>query len=148
MDRNDRSRSPKYAPSRRSGRGRKQRVVEIHPRQIAQPFCCLDVAQDLLRESAIRCDLRGERNAGEPIDACFVGTLRIDQEGRKLSAVFSDVFPVNKRLAMEAFAGRGLVERSDNGAITPERIAHMRERADARAVQRSRTGTLRQPPRG
>ncbi len=61
----------------------KPRVIgcaENYPRHIALPRGCLDAAQDLLRENAIRCDLSDERNAGEPIDARFVGTLRIDQE--------------------------------------------------------------------
>jgi len=61
----------------------KPRVIgcaENYPRHIALPRGCLDAAQDLLRENAIRCDLRDERNAGELIDVRFVGTLRTDQE--------------------------------------------------------------------
>jgi superfamily II DNA or RNA helicase len=61
----------------------KPRVIgcaENYPRHVALPRGCLDAAQDLLRENSIRCDLRDERNAGEPIDARFVGTLRIEQE--------------------------------------------------------------------
>ncbi|OGA72934.1 MAG: DEAD/DEAH box helicase [Betaproteobacteria bacterium RIFCSPLOWO2_12_FULL_65_14] len=72
----------------------KSRVIgcaENYPRHIALPRGCLDAAQDLLRENAIRCDLRDERNAGEPIDARFVGTLRIDQEAAAAAMLHYDV---------------------------------------------------------
>ena len=55
--------------------------------------------------------------------------------GLKFTAVFSDAFSESKRLAMEAFGAQVLVERSDNGAITPELIARMRERARALAAE-------------
>jgi len=61
----------------------KPRVIgcaENYPRHIALPRGCLDAAQDLLRANAIGCDVRDERNAGEPIDVQFVGALRPDQE--------------------------------------------------------------------
>ena len=72
----------------------KPRVIgcaENYPRHIALPRGCLDAAQDLLRENAIRCDLRDERNAGETIDARFVGTLRIDQEEAAAAILHHDV---------------------------------------------------------
>jgi len=72
----------------------KPRVIgcaENYPRHIALPRGCLDAAQDLLRENAIRCDLSDERNAGEPIDARFVGTLRIDQEAAAAAMLHHDV---------------------------------------------------------
>ncbi len=72
----------------------KPRVIgcaENYPRHIALPRGCLDAAQDLLRENAIRCDLRDERNAGETIDARFVGTLRIDQEAAAAAMLHHDV---------------------------------------------------------
>jgi superfamily II DNA or RNA helicase len=72
----------------------KPRVIgcaENYPRHIALPRGCLDSAQDLLRENAIRCDLRDERNAGEPIDARFVGTLRNDQEAAAAAMLQYDV---------------------------------------------------------
>jgi superfamily II DNA or RNA helicase len=72
----------------------KPRVIgcaDNYPRHIALPRGCLDAAQDLLRENAIRCDLRDERNAGEPIDARFVGTLRIDQEAAAAAMLHYDV---------------------------------------------------------
>jgi superfamily II DNA or RNA helicase len=72
----------------------KPRVIgcaENYPRHIALPRGCLDAAQDLLRENATRCDLRDERNAGEPIDARFVGTLRIDQEAAAAAMLHYDV---------------------------------------------------------
>ena len=72
----------------------KPRVIgcaENYPRHIALPRGCLDAAQDLLRENAIRCDLRDERNAGEPIDVRFVGTLRIDQEAAVAAMLRDDV---------------------------------------------------------
>jgi superfamily II DNA or RNA helicase len=72
----------------------KPRVIgcaENYPRHIALPRACLDAAQDLLRENAIRCDLRDERNAGEPIDVRFVGTLRTDQEAAIAAMLRDDV---------------------------------------------------------
>lgn len=61
----------------------KPRVIgnaENYPQHIALPRGCLDAALDLLRDNGIRCELRDERYAGEPIDVGFVGTLRLDQE--------------------------------------------------------------------
>lgn len=61
----------------------KPRVIgnaENFPQHIALPRGCLDAALDLLRDNDIACDLRDERFGGEPIDASFVGTLRLDQE--------------------------------------------------------------------
>ena len=61
----------------------KPRVIgnaENYPQHIALPRGCFDAALDLLREHGIACDLRDERFGGEPIDASFVGTLRLDQE--------------------------------------------------------------------
>jgi superfamily II DNA or RNA helicase len=72
----------------------KPRVIgcaENYPRHIALPRGCFDAAQDLLRENAICCDLRDERNAGEPIDARFVGTLRADQEAATASMLHYNV---------------------------------------------------------
>lgn len=51
--------------------------------------------------------------------------------GLKFTAVFSDAFSESKKLAMETFGAQVLVERSDDGAITPELIARMRGRARA-----------------
>ena len=47
---------------------------------IALPRGCLDAAKELLRDNGIRCELRDECFGGERLDACFVGTLRSDQE--------------------------------------------------------------------
>ncbi|KAI3611264.1 putative helicase (plasmid) [Cupriavidus necator H850] len=61
----------------------KPRVIgnaENYPNHIALPRGCLDAAQELLRDTGIRCDLRDERYSGEPIEVGFVGTLRLDQE--------------------------------------------------------------------
>lgn len=61
----------------------KPRVIgnaENYPQHIALPRGCLDVALDLLRDNGIACDLRDERFGGVPIDASFVGALRLDQE--------------------------------------------------------------------
>ena len=60
----------------------KPRVIgcaENYPLHIALPRGCLEAAQDLLRDNGIRCDLRDERFAGEPLDVNFSGTLRHDQ---------------------------------------------------------------------
>jgi len=54
--------------------------AENYPEHIALPRGCLDAIQDLLRENAIRCEIRDERNAGNPIQVEFGGTLRMDQE--------------------------------------------------------------------
>lgn len=61
----------------------KPRVIgnaENYPQHIALPRGCLDAALDLLQDNGVACDLRDERFVGEPIDASFVGTLRLDQE--------------------------------------------------------------------
>lgn len=55
--------------------------------------------------------------------------------GLEFTAVFSDAFSESKQLAMEAFGAQVLVERSDDGAITPELIARMRQRAQALAAE-------------
>jgi len=74
--------------------------AENYPRHFALPRGCLDVAQDLLREYAIRCDLRDERNAGEPNDPRFVGTLRIDQQAAAAAMLHYEVVV---RCALTAF---------------------------------------------
>jgi superfamily II DNA or RNA helicase len=61
----------------------KPRVIgcaENYPNHIALPRGCLDAAKKLLQENDIRCDLSDERFKGQPIDAAFAGTLRMDQE--------------------------------------------------------------------
>lgn len=61
----------------------KPRVIgcaENYPNHIALPRGCLDAAQDVLRDNAIRYDLNDERREGEPLDVVFSGTLRLDQE--------------------------------------------------------------------
>ncbi|MFZ4536296.1 TOTE conflict system archaeo-eukaryotic primase domain-containing protein [Propionivibrio sp.] len=61
----------------------KPRVIcsaENYPKHIALPRGCLDTALDLLKENGIRCDVHDERFVGQPIDASFAGTLRLDQE--------------------------------------------------------------------
>ncbi|MCZ7564258.1 MAG: cysteine synthase family protein [Burkholderiales bacterium] len=55
--------------------------------------------------------------------------------GLKFTAVFSDAFSESKKLAMEAFGAQVLVERSGNGAITPDLIARMRDRARVLAAE-------------
>ena len=61
----------------------KPRVIgcaENFPNHVALPRGCLDAALNLLRQNSIRCDLRDERFAGEPLEVAFGGTLRSDQE--------------------------------------------------------------------
>ncbi len=61
----------------------KPRVIgcaENFPNHIALPRGCLNAAQALLKANGIRCELRDERFAGEPLDVTFIGTLRVDQE--------------------------------------------------------------------
>jgi superfamily II DNA or RNA helicase len=61
----------------------KPRVIgnaENFPQHIGLPRGCLDAVKGLLGDNGIRCDLADERGVGEPIDASFVGTLRLDQE--------------------------------------------------------------------
>jgi len=61
----------------------KPRIIgnaEHYPQHIALPRGCLDAALVLLKDNGIRCDLRDERFAGEPIKADFVGNLRPDQQ--------------------------------------------------------------------
>ena len=62
----------------------KPRVIgcaENFPRHIALPRGCLEPALALLRANGIRCDLRDERTAGEPLSIAFAGSLRRDQQG-------------------------------------------------------------------
>jgi superfamily II DNA or RNA helicase len=54
--------------------------AENYPNHIALPRGCLDVAQELLLDNGIRCDLLDERFEGEALDVAFAGTLRLDQE--------------------------------------------------------------------
>ena len=49
--------------------------------------------------------------------------------GLKFIAVFSDAFSKSKQQAMEAFGAEVLVEKSENGTITPELIQQMKKRA-------------------
>lgn len=72
----------------------KPRVIgcaENYPQHIALPRGCLEAAQDLLSDNDIRCDLRDERNIGEPLAAQFVGTLRADQEAAAAAMLHHDV---------------------------------------------------------
>ena len=72
----------------------KPRVIgcaENFPRHIALPRGCLDGVQQLLRDNAIRCDLRDERSIGVPIGVTFCGTLRTDQESAATSMLHHDV---------------------------------------------------------
>lgn len=54
--------------------------AENFPQHIGLPRGCLDAALSLLRDNDIGYDLRDERNAGQTIDATFMGSLRSDQE--------------------------------------------------------------------
>ena len=61
----------------------KPRVIgcaENFPQHIGLPRGCLDAALSLLRDNDIGYDLQDERNAGQTIDATFMGSLRSDQE--------------------------------------------------------------------
>lgn len=72
----------------------KPRVIgnaENYPQHIALPRGCLDAALALLRDNGIACDLRDERFGGEPIDAAFVGTLRLDQEAAVAAMLHHDI---------------------------------------------------------
>lgn len=61
----------------------------------------------------------------------FVSTVL----GLKFTAVFSDAFSESKKLAMEAFGGEVLIEKSVGGTITPDLIARMKARAYALAKE-------------
>ena len=49
--------------------------------------------------------------------------------GLKFIAVFSDAFSKSKQQAMEAFGAKVLIEKSENGTITPDLIQRMKKRA-------------------
>jgi superfamily II DNA or RNA helicase len=71
----------------------KPRVIgnaENYPEHIALPRGCHDAVLDLLRDNGITCDLRDERFDGSPIDAPFVGTLRLDQEAAVAAMLHHD----------------------------------------------------------
>lgn len=55
--------------------------------------------------------------------------------GLKFTAVFSDAFSDSKQQAMKAFGAEVLVERSEDGTITPELIQRMKARAYALAEE-------------
>jgi superfamily II DNA or RNA helicase len=72
----------------------KPRVIgcaENYPNHIALPRGCLDAARDLLRENSIYCELHDERHSGQPIDVCFTGMLRLDQEAAAAAMLNFDV---------------------------------------------------------
>jgi superfamily II DNA or RNA helicase len=54
--------------------------AENFPNHIALPRGCLDAVKALLHDNGIRCEVRDERFAGEPLGVSFAGTLRPDQE--------------------------------------------------------------------
>ena len=71
----------------------KPRVIgcaENYPHHIALPRGCLDAAQELLKINRIGCDVRDERNKGQPIEVAFAGTLRIDQEAAAAAMLHHD----------------------------------------------------------
>jgi superfamily II DNA or RNA helicase len=71
----------------------KPRVIgcaENYPNHIALPRGCLDAAQELLKINRIGCDVRDERNEGQPIEVEFAGTLRIDQEAAAAAMLHHD----------------------------------------------------------
>jgi superfamily II DNA or RNA helicase len=71
----------------------KPRVIgsaENYPNHIALPRGCQDAMLALLRENGVRCELRDERFAGNPIDVAFAGTLRIDQEAAVAAMLHHD----------------------------------------------------------
>ncbi len=61
----------------------KPRIIgcaENFPQHIALPRGCPDDVRTLLHDNGIELVLHDERFEGEPIDVCFAGTLRPDQE--------------------------------------------------------------------
>jgi hypothetical protein len=61
----------------------KPRVIgcaENYPRHIGLPRGCLEAALSLLHDGGIATELHDERFGGQPMDAEFIGTLRMDQE--------------------------------------------------------------------
>jgi superfamily II DNA or RNA helicase/very-short-patch-repair endonuclease len=61
----------------------KPRIIacaEVDERYIALPRGCLDSAMELLHALKIKVTLLDKRFTGRPIESCFVGTLRADQE--------------------------------------------------------------------
>ncbi|MCH2321845.1 MAG: cysteine synthase family protein [SAR202 cluster bacterium] len=49
--------------------------------------------------------------------------------GLTFTAVFSDAFSKSKQQSMEAFGAKVIVEKSENGSITPDLIKRMRDKA-------------------
>src|SRR5690242_7150989 len=67
---------------RLSTRG-KPRIVScaaFHARHVALPRGCLDEALQLLRDHSIEIDFEDHRDAGTPLSATFLGTLREEQQ--------------------------------------------------------------------
>jgi superfamily II DNA or RNA helicase len=62
---------------------KKPRIIacaEDHPKHFALPRGCLDDAMELLKALKIQPILRDERFPGTPLEVCFRGTLRAEQE--------------------------------------------------------------------
>ena len=82
---------------------------------------------------------RGDINPGDTVgeytggstgtSLAFVSTVL----ALKFVAVFSDAFAKSKQQSMEAFGAKVIVEKSETGAITPDLIKRMRDRAYALA---------------
>tara|TARA_B100001123_G_scaffold41489_1_gene42655 strand:+ start:31782 stop:32711 length:930 start_codon:yes stop_codon:yes gene_type:complete len=82
---------------------------------------------------------RGDINPGDTVveytggstgtSLAFVSTVL----ALKFVAVFSDAFSKSKQQSMEAFGAKVIVEKSETGAITPDLIKRMRDRAYALA---------------
>ena len=61
----------------------KPRVIgcaENFPKHIALPRGCRDAIAELCEQSGIRCNWTDERNAGTPLEATFIGSLREGQQ--------------------------------------------------------------------
>lgn len=72
----------------------KPRVIgcaENYPQHIALPRGCLDAAKTLMKDNGIDCKLQDERHGGDPVDASFIGTLRLDQETAVAAMLHHDV---------------------------------------------------------
>ena len=103
--------------------------AENFPNHIALPRGCLDVAQELLRENGIRCDVRDERFGGEPLAVSFAGTLRPDQEQAVAAMLMHDtgVLCAPTAFGKTVTAAALIVERGVNTLVLVHRTELLKQ---------------------
>ncbi len=102
--------------------------VEDQPRHLALPRGCFEEVKALLRDLKIKVNVRDERVCGEPIDVCFQGQLRPEQEtaARKLLAHDTGVLSATTAFGKTVVAAWMISQRGVNTLI----LVHRRQLLD------------------